>query len=215
MDSVGVQPVAQSFLAWLNYTSPVSTLSPPIDSRLITINTVTSPGDHAGHLLQSIKFNPTIGTILSAEHMDITFNCSIDVPKSLVNQDFPPITLWKNGKEILDVSSHYYQFDDNELTTMKAAFSIPNAHHSDKGSYSCKLTIENVEIESDPILVLLEGLPHFIKQPQGLNVTRNEPFNLTCHAVGPPDWRSVQMYLHFGISDYNFGFINLVGLLWG
>ncbi|XP_013907824.1 PREDICTED: tyrosine-protein kinase Mer isoform X2 [Thamnophis sirtalis] len=186
-DLVGVQPVAQSFPAWLNHTSPVGALSPPMDSRLLKINTVTSSGDHAGRLLQSIKFNPTGGTILIAEHMDIKFNCSINVPKSLVKQDFPPITLWKNGKEILNVGSHYYQFDDYELTTMKAAFSIPNAHHSDKGSYSCKLTIENEEIESDPILVLLEGLPHFIKQPQGLNVTRNEPFNLTCHAVGPPE----------------------------
>ncbi|XP_032071331.1 tyrosine-protein kinase Mer isoform X2 [Thamnophis elegans] len=186
-DSVGVQPLAQSFPAWLNHTSLVDALSPPMDSRLLKINTVTSSGDHAGRLLQSIKFNPTGGTILIAEHMDIKFNCSINVPKSLVKQDFPPITLWKNGKEILNVGSHYYQFDDYELTTMKAAFSIPNAHHSDKGSYSCKLTIENEEIESDPILVLLEGLPHFIKQPQGLNVTRNEPFNLTCHAVGPPE----------------------------
>ncbi|KAM3852222.1 tyrosine-protein kinase Mer isoform 2-T2 [Vipera latastei] len=190
MDSVGIQPVAQSFLAWLNYTSPVTALSSPMDSRLAKINTVTSSGDRAGHLLQSIKFNPTVGTILSAEHMDIKFNCSIDVPKSLVKQDFPPFTLWKNGKEILDVgriASQYYQFDDNEVTTMKVAFSISNAHHSDNGSYSCKLKIQNEEIESDPILVLLEGLPHFIKQPQGLNVTRNKPFNLTCHAVGPPE----------------------------
>lgn len=31
------------------------------------------------------------------------------------------------------------------------------------------------------------GLPHFIHQPEQLNVTRNSPFNLTCHAVGPPD----------------------------
>ncbi|XP_039180458.1 tyrosine-protein kinase Mer isoform X1 [Crotalus tigris] len=190
MDSVGVQPVAQSFLAWLNYTSPVSALSSAMDSRLAKINTVTSSGDHAGHLFQSIKFNPTIGTILSAEHKDIKFNCSINVPKSLVNQDFPLFTLWKNGKEILDVgriASQYYQFDDNEVTTMKAAFSISNAQHSDNGSYSCKLKIQNEEIESDPILILLEGLPHFIKQPQGLNVTRNKPFNLTCHAVGPPE----------------------------
>ncbi|XP_015684746.1 tyrosine-protein kinase Mer-like, partial [Protobothrops mucrosquamatus] len=125
MDSVGVQPVAQSFLPRLNYTSPVSALSSPMDSRLAKINTVTSSGDHAGHLLRSIKFNPTVGTILSAEHMDIKFNCSINVPKSLVNQDFPLFTLWKNGKEILDVgriASQYYQFDDNEITTMKAAF---------------------------------------------------------------------------------------------
>lgn len=31
------------------------------------------------------------------------------------------------------------------------------------------------------------GLPYFIKQPESLNVTRNTAFNLTCHAVGPPE----------------------------
>lgn len=31
------------------------------------------------------------------------------------------------------------------------------------------------------------GLPHFIRQPEQLNVTRNSPFNLTCQAVGPPE----------------------------
>ncbi|KAK7806342.1 hypothetical protein U0070_020194 [Myodes glareolus] len=31
------------------------------------------------------------------------------------------------------------------------------------------------------------GLPYFIKQPESMNVTRNTAFNLTCHAVGPPE----------------------------
>lgn len=31
------------------------------------------------------------------------------------------------------------------------------------------------------------GLPHFIRQPEKLNVTKNSPFNLTCQAVGPPE----------------------------
>ncbi|PKU31827.1 tyrosine-protein kinase mer- hypothetical protein [Limosa lapponica baueri] len=30
-------------------------------------------------------------------------------------------------------------------------------------------------------------LPHFIRQPEKLNVTKNTPFNLTCQAVGPPE----------------------------
>ncbi|NWQ84174.1 MERTK kinase, partial [Columbina picui] len=55
------------------------------------------------------------------------------------------------------------------------------------GSYVCKLNISGVEVVSDPIAVQLEGLPHFIRQPEKLNVTRNSPFNLTCQAVGPPE----------------------------
>lgn len=34
---------------------------------------------------------------------------------------------------------------------------------------------------------LSAGLPYFIKQPESMNVTRNTAFNLTCHAVGPPE----------------------------
>ncbi|NXU07138.1 MERTK kinase, partial [Buphagus erythrorhynchus] len=65
--------------------------------------------------------------------------------------------------------------------------SIIGAQRSDNGSYVCKLNISGVEVVSDPILVQLEGLPHFIRQPEQLNVTRNSTFNLTCQAVGPPE----------------------------
>lgn len=37
------------------------------------------------------------------------------------------------------------------------------------------------------LLCACAGLPHFIRQPEKLNVTRNSPFNLTCQAVGPPE----------------------------
>jgi len=37
------------------------------------------------------------------------------------------------------------------------------------------------------LLCICAGLPHFIQQPEKLNVTRNSPFNLTCQAVGPPE----------------------------
>ena len=30
------------------------------------------------------------------------------------------------------------------------------------------------------------GLPFFVEEPQGLNVTRGAPFSLACNAVGPP-----------------------------
>uniref|UniRef100_A0A8C0SAL2 Tyrosine-protein kinase Mer n=1 Tax=Canis lupus familiaris TaxID=9615 RepID=A0A8C0SAL2_CANLF len=49
------------------------------------------------------------------------------------------------------------------------------------------MKINNEEIVSDPIYIEVQGLPHFTRQPESLNVTRNTAFNLTCQAVGPPE----------------------------
>ncbi|XP_048338192.1 tyrosine-protein kinase Mer isoform X2 [Sphaerodactylus townsendi] len=174
----------------LNNISVISASIHPGDSSTMRTNKAPSGEGYTAHSLQSIKFNPTVGTIVIAEHKEIKFNCSISVPNSLINPDSAFISLWKNGKELLDadrLAIQYYLFDDNEISTMISAFSIINVQRSDNGSYRCKLKVNSDEIVSDPILVVLEGLPYFIKEPQELNVTQNKPFNLTCHAVGPPE----------------------------
>uniref|UniRef100_A0A8C4VL26 Tyrosine-protein kinase Mer n=1 Tax=Gopherus evgoodei TaxID=1825980 RepID=A0A8C4VL26_9SAUR len=151
-----------------------------------------------------VKFNPTVGHILINEHKDFKFNCSIKVPQFLFNQDSAVISLWKDGKELQEpgrMSTRHYQVTDDVETTMVSTFSITNAQRSDNGSYSCKLKIHNEEIESDPIFVQMEGLPHFLRQPQSLNITRNRRFNLTCEAMGPPE--PVQIYWFRNSSRVN------------
>ncbi|XP_075418663.1 tyrosine-protein kinase Mer [Tenrec ecaudatus] len=49
------------------------------------------------------------------------------------------------------------------------------------------MKIDDDEIVSDPIDIEVQGLPHFTRQPESLNVTRNTAFNLTCQATGPPE----------------------------
>ncbi|XP_054678341.1 tyrosine-protein kinase Mer isoform X1 [Grus americana] len=140
--------------------------------------------------LRQIKFNPTVRHIVINEHKDITFNCSIKVPQLLLRPDTPSISLWKDGKELhmLDrIATSHFEISDEEEVAMTSTFSILAAQRSDNGSYVCKLNISGTEVVSDPISVQLEGLPHFIRQPEKLNVTRNSPFNLTCQAVGPPE----------------------------
>uniref|UniRef100_A0A8C9NIK7 receptor protein-tyrosine kinase n=1 Tax=Serinus canaria TaxID=9135 RepID=A0A8C9NIK7_SERCA len=112
----------------------------------------------------------------------VTFNCSILVPQELLRADTPGISLWKDGREL----HGRWEATSPEVVSVLSG-SILGAQRSDNGSYVCKLNISGVEVVSDPILVQLEGLPHFIHQPEQLNVTRNSPFNLTCHAVGPPE----------------------------
>ncbi|NXJ84284.1 MERTK kinase, partial [Trogon melanurus] len=140
--------------------------------------------------LGQIKFNPTVRHIVINEHKDVTFNCSIRVPQLLLRPDAPGISLWKDGRELhaLDhIATSHFEIPDDEEVAMTSTFSIIAAQRSDNGSYVCKLNLSGMEVVSDPILVQLEGLPHFILQPGKLNVTQNSPFNLTCQAVGPPD----------------------------
>ncbi|NXS47233.1 MERTK kinase, partial [Balaeniceps rex] len=140
--------------------------------------------------LGQIKFNPTVRHIVINEHKGVTFNCSIKVPQLLLRPDSPGISLWKDGKELrmLDrIATGHFEISDEEEVAMTSTFSILAAQRSDNGSYVCKLNISGMEVVSDPISVQLEGLPHFIRQPEKLNVTKNSPFNLTCQAVGPPE----------------------------
>ncbi|XP_069706381.1 tyrosine-protein kinase Mer isoform X2 [Phaenicophaeus curvirostris] len=139
--------------------------------------------------LRQIKFNPTVRHIVINEHKDVTFNCSIKVPQLLLRPDAPGISLWKDGRELhVDrIATSQFEISDEEEVAMTSTFSIHSAQRSDNGSYVCKLNISGMEVVSDPILVQLEGLPHFIRQPEKLNVTKNSPFNLTCQAVGPPE----------------------------
>uniref|UniRef100_A0A8C5UFU7 Tyrosine-protein kinase Mer n=1 Tax=Malurus cyaneus samueli TaxID=2593467 RepID=A0A8C5UFU7_9PASS len=148
-----------------------------------------------GSSVRQLRFNPTVRHVVINEHKDVTFNCSINVPQELLRPDAPGISLWKDGRElhVLDrIASSQFEIPDEEEVVSVLSGSILGAQRSDNGSYVCKLNISGMEVVSDPILVQLEGLPHFIRQPEQLNVTRNSPFNLTCQAVGPPE--PVQIY---------------------
>ncbi|KAM4041526.1 tyrosine-protein kinase Mer [Anomaloglossus baeobatrachus] len=136
---------------------------------------------------QNIKFNPTVPFIVLSEHKDVKFNCSIEVPNLDSGEQ---ITWWKNGQMISHsdrISVQSFEIPDGLMTTMLSLCSITGVQRSDNGTYTCKLTVKDEEIVSDRIYIQVEGLPHFIRQPETMNVTRNTPFNLTCEAVGPPE----------------------------
>ncbi|XP_057637849.1 tyrosine-protein kinase Mer [Chionomys nivalis] len=137
-------------------------------------------------LLPPVAFNHTIGHIILSEHKNVKFNCSINIPNTY--QETAGISWWKDGKELLGAHHSITQFyPDEEGVSIIALFSITSVQRSDNGSYICKMKVNDKEIVSDPIYVEVQGLPYFIKQPDSMNVTRNTAFNLTCHAVGPPE----------------------------
>ncbi|XP_033873266.3 tyrosine-protein kinase Mer-like isoform X1 [Acipenser ruthenus] len=137
--------------------------------------------------IERLKFKPTVGNIHLSEGMEVNFNCSIDVYD--VSLDLY-IQWWKDGQELVvsqQTRLNYLQAMDKGVLTTLSTLSMKNVQRSDGGEYRCRIRVSSTLIESDPILIRVEGLPAFIKEPESLNVSRNTPFNLTCEAVGPPE----------------------------
>lgn len=142
--------------------------------------------------IRRLRFKPTVGTIRLSEGSEVKFNCSIDYRD--LGQELS-ILWFKDGREIPDgmLAEVYNQ----GTVTLLSTISIKSVQRTDAGEYRCRLSVSNKVIESNPIIVEVEGLPTFTKQPSDVNVTRNSSFTLTCEAVGPPNPVFIQ-WLHKG-----------------
>ncbi|KAJ8248250.1 hypothetical protein GJAV_G00240010 [Gymnothorax javanicus] len=162
-------------------TSEPTRLEPPIASGRAPM--VYLSQEDIGRL----RFKPTAGRILLSEGSEVMVNCSIDVQDILLDLT---ILWWKNGMELMDNPQaivNELQTIGQEAVTLLSTLSIKSVQRSDAGEYRCRLNVSNTVIESQPILIQVEGLPTFTKHPEDMNVTRDTPFNLSCVAVGPPE----------------------------
>ncbi|KAM9344950.1 tyrosine-protein kinase Mer [Symphorus nematophorus] len=153
--------------------------------------------------LRRLHFKPTIGSIQLSEGHEAKFNCSIDIPDARLE---PTIAWVKNGQDLagnIQVVINELQTVTDGVTTLLSTVSISHVQRGDAGEYRCRLTISTRTVESQPVILEVEGLPTFIYQPEDMNVTRNTPFTLTCEAVGPPDPVQIR-WLRDGLPDSDF-----------
>ncbi|XP_045926411.1 tyrosine-protein kinase Mer [Micropterus dolomieu] len=150
--------------------------------------------------LKQLNFKPTVGTILLSEGHEAKFNCSINIPDARLE----PTIIWvRNGQELagnLQVVINELQTITDGIITLLSTVSINHVQRADAGEYRCRLSIGLKTVESQPIIIEVEGLPTFIHQPEDRNITRNTPFTLSCEAVGPPDPVEIQ-WLRDGVPD--------------
>uniref|UniRef100_A0AAR2KYF9 receptor protein-tyrosine kinase n=1 Tax=Pygocentrus nattereri TaxID=42514 RepID=A0AAR2KYF9_PYGNA len=154
-------------------------------------------GVHLSHEeIQRLRFRPTVGTIRLAEGTECKFNCSIDYRD--IGQELS-IMWYKDGREIPDgLQSIFFRCPKKKiLISFFFSLSIKNVQRADAGEYHCRLSVSNKVIESNSVIVEVEGPPTFTKQPNDVNVTRNTSFTLTCEAVGPPSPVIIE-WLHKG-----------------
>ncbi|OCT68043.1 tyrosine-protein kinase receptor UFO isoform X3 [Xenopus laevis] len=135
-------------------------------------------GENDYHFME----NPS--NITSSLGKDIVLRCSVKV-----KEIFPDVEWLHNGEplEFADINQIQMPWDEEDEWLAISELSIPSMQLLDSGHYRCSVTVEGEEILSEEAYLELEGLPIFLEEPQDLHTYPDQPFNLSCHAQGPPD----------------------------
>ncbi|XP_023684262.1 tyrosine-protein kinase receptor TYRO3 [Paramormyrops kingsleyae] len=98
---------------------------------------------------------------------------------------FEPEIVWmKDGEKIFSSDQMYITVEPYHWETFH---SMKSVQQQDAGKYWCEAELQGVTISSEPAWITVEGVPHFILEPQDVATFPGVPFNLSCAAVGPPE----------------------------
>ncbi|CAB1335473.1 unnamed protein product [Coregonus sp. 'balchen'] len=95
----------------------------------------------------------------------------------------PEIVWMKDGEKLYSTDQMYITLEQHHWETFH---SVKSVQQQDAGKYWCEVEFRGSTISSEPAWITVEGVPHFILEPQDVATVPGVPFNLTCTAVGPP-----------------------------
>uniref|UniRef100_A0A672PFP2 Tyrosine-protein kinase receptor TYRO3 n=1 Tax=Sinocyclocheilus grahami TaxID=75366 RepID=A0A672PFP2_SINGR len=96
----------------------------------------------------------------------------------------PEIIWMKDGEKIYSSDQMYITLDAHHWETF---YSVKSVQQQDAGKYWCEVEYYGRIISSEPAWITVEGVPHFVVEPEDVAAFAGEPFNLTCAASGPPE----------------------------
>ncbi|KAM9340733.1 tyrosine-protein kinase receptor TYRO3 [Symphorus nematophorus] len=96
----------------------------------------------------------------------------------------PEITWMKDGEKLYSTDQMFITLGEQHWETYH---SVKSVQQQDAGQYWCEVEFHGLMFSSERAWITVEGVPHFIQEPQDVATFANVPFNLTCAAVGPPE----------------------------
>ncbi|KAJ8399501.1 hypothetical protein AAFF_G00412130 [Aldrovandia affinis] len=96
----------------------------------------------------------------------------------------PDIVWMKDGEKLYSTDQMYITLEQNHWETFH---SVKSVQQQDAGKYWCEAESRGITLSSEPAWITVEGVPHFILEPQDVATFPGVPFNLSCAAVGPPE----------------------------
>ncbi|XP_026195017.1 tyrosine-protein kinase receptor TYRO3 isoform X2 [Anabas testudineus] len=96
----------------------------------------------------------------------------------------PDIVWLKDGEKLYSTDQMFITLGEQHWETFH---SVKSVQQQDAGQYWCEVEFHDLTFSSQRAWITVEGVPHFIQEPQDVATFPNVPFNLTCAAVGPPE----------------------------
>ncbi|XP_061837708.2 tyrosine-protein kinase receptor TYRO3 isoform X2 [Nerophis lumbriciformis] len=96
----------------------------------------------------------------------------------------PEVVWMKDGQQLLGSDQMFISLGDQHWETFH---SLKAVQQQDAGQYWCEVDFHGTTFSSQRAWITVEGVPHFILEPQDVSTRPHTPFNLSCGAVGPPE----------------------------
>ncbi|XP_077421081.1 tyrosine-protein kinase receptor TYRO3 [Vanacampus margaritifer] len=98
--------------------------------------------------------------------------------------DEPDVVWMKDGARLLSSDQMFIALGNQHWETYH---SVKSVQQQDAGQYWCEVDFHGQTFSSQRAWITVEGVPHFVQEPQDVSTLPGQPFNLTCGAVGPPE----------------------------
>ncbi|KAE8290405.1 Tyrosine-protein kinase receptor TYRO3 [Larimichthys crocea] len=96
----------------------------------------------------------------------------------------PDIVWMKDGEKLYSTDQMFITLGEQHWETYH---SVKSVQQQDAGQYWCEVEFHGLTFSSERAWITVEGVPHFVQEPQDVATFPNVPFNLTCAAIGPPE----------------------------
>ncbi|XP_047467328.1 tyrosine-protein kinase receptor TYRO3 [Mugil cephalus] len=100
----------------------------------------------------------------------------------------PDITWMKDGEKLYSTDQVFLTLGEQHWET---SHSVRSVQVQDAGQYWCEVEFQDLTFSSEHAWITVEGVPHFLQEPQDVASLPNSPFNLSCVAVRPPGLKCV------------------------
>uniref|UniRef100_G3TJK5 Tyrosine-protein kinase receptor TYRO3 n=1 Tax=Loxodonta africana TaxID=9785 RepID=G3TJK5_LOXAF len=105
-------------------------------------------------------------------------NCSME------GMSEPEIHWMKDGSLVQSVDQVFMPISEQHWISF---LSLKSVERSDAGQYWCQVKNKGKIQTSQPVWLMVEGVPFFTVEPKDLAVLPNASFQLSCEALGPPE----------------------------
>ncbi|KAJ8353575.1 hypothetical protein SKAU_G00211420 [Synaphobranchus kaupii] len=128
--------------------------------------------------IHGLRFTKSPGNLTVTQGNMARLGCAVE------GLSEPDIMWMKDGEKLYSTDQMYITLEQYHWETFH---SVKSVQQQDAGKYWCEAESQGITISSEPAWITVEGVPHFLLEPEDVATFPGVPFNLSCAAVGPPE----------------------------